>query len=51
MVRRQKEAEIAGVLEFEGRTSEDPEFQGWLADHRLGTAGRSGSARAAQACA
>ena len=38
MVRRQKHEEIAGVLEFEGRTSEEPEFLEWLADHR----GRNG---------
>jgi len=40
MVRRQKHEEIAGVLEFEGRTSEDPEFLEWLADHRTRNGGK-----------
>ena len=34
MVKRRKEEEIAGVLEFAGRTAEDPEFGTWLAEHR-----------------
>ena len=34
MVKRRKEEEIAGVLEFKGRSSEDPEFLSWLADHK-----------------
>ena len=34
MAKRRKEEEVVGVLEFEGRTSEDPEFLEWLADHR-----------------
>ena len=40
MVRRQKHEEIAGVLEFEGRTSEEPEFLEWLADHRTRNGGK-----------
>jgi len=40
MVRRRKEEEIAGVLEFEGRTSEDPELVEWLADHRARNGGK-----------
>ncbi len=38
MVKRRREEEIAGVLEFEGRTNEDPELMEWLADHK----GRNG---------
>ncbi|WP_158745772.1 hypothetical protein [Acidisphaera sp. L21] len=40
MVRRHKQEEIAGVLEFAGRTSEDPEFVGWMADHRARNGGK-----------
>ena len=36
MVKRQKVEDIAGVLEFEGRTAEDPEFMDWLAAHKSG---------------
>ena len=34
VVKRRKEPEIAGVLEFEGLTSDDPTILEWLADHR-----------------
>ena len=34
MTKRRKEEEVVGVLEFEGRTSDDPELLEWLADHR-----------------
>ncbi len=34
MVKRRKQEDIAGVLEFEGRTSEDPEVVAWLAEHK-----------------
>lgn len=40
MVKRRKEEEIAGVLEFEGRTSEDAELLEWLVDHRARDGGR-----------
>jgi len=30
VVKRRKQEDIAGVLEFEGRTSEDPEVVAWL---------------------
>lgn len=40
MVRRHKEEEIAGILEFEGRTSEDPILLEWLADHRARNGGK-----------
>ena len=40
MVRRHKEEEIAGVIEFEGRNSEDPVFLEWLADHRSRNGGK-----------
>ena len=40
MVKRRKEEEIAGVLEFEGRTNEDPELMGWLAEHKARNGGK-----------
>ncbi len=40
MVRRRKEEDIAGVLEFEGRTNEDPELLEWLADHKARNGGK-----------
>jgi hypothetical protein len=40
MVKRRKEEDIAGVLEFEGRTAQDPEFMDWLADHRKQNGGK-----------
>ncbi len=40
MVKRRKEEEIVGVLEFEGRTSEDPEVMRWLAEHRAQNGGK-----------
>ena len=45
MVKRHKVEEIAGVLEFKGRSSEDPDFVGWLAEHK---AGKGGKIRVAQ---
>lgn len=39
MVKRRKEDDPAGVLEFEGRTAEDPEFLEWLAEHKAGNGG------------
>ncbi len=40
MVKRRKEEEIVGVLEFEGRTSEDPEVMKWLAEHKAQNGGK-----------
>ena len=40
MVKRRKEEEIVGVLEFDGRTSEDPEVLTWLADHKAKNGGK-----------
>jgi len=40
MVKRRKEEEIVGVLEFEGRTSEDPEVVKWLAEHKARNGGK-----------
>ena len=39
MVKRRKEPEIAGVLEFEGLTRESPTIIGWLADHKAQSGG------------
>ena len=40
MVKRRKEEAPVGILEFEGRTAEDPEVVEWLADHRLRKGGK-----------
>ena len=40
MVKRVKQQDVAGVLEFEGRTSEDPEFKEWMEDHRARNGGK-----------
>ena len=40
MVKRRREEEIVGVLEFEGRTNEDPELMEWLADHKARNGGK-----------
>ena len=40
MVKRRKQEKIAGVLEFEGRTSEDPEVVAWLAEHKARKGGK-----------
>jgi hypothetical protein len=40
MVKRVKQEDMAGVLEFEGRTSDDPEFKGWMEDHKARNGGR-----------
>jgi hypothetical protein len=40
MVKRRKEEEIVGVLEFEGRTSEDAEVMKWLAEHKARNGGK-----------
>jgi hypothetical protein len=40
MVKRRKEEEIVGVLEFAGRNSEDPEIMKWLAEHKAQNGGK-----------
>ncbi|MFT8243434.1 hypothetical protein [Roseomonas sp. BN140053] len=40
MVKRRKEEDIAGVLEFAGRTKDDPEFVEWMAEHRAQNGGK-----------
>jgi hypothetical protein len=40
VVKRHKEEDIAGILEFAGRTSEDPEFQEWVAEHKARHGGK-----------
>ena len=40
MVKRRKEEEIAGVLEFAGLGSEDPEFLTWMAEHKANKGGK-----------
>ncbi|MCQ8278320.1 hypothetical protein NFI95_07635 [Acetobacteraceae bacterium KSS8] len=40
MVRRHKVEEVVGVIEFEGRTQEDPVLQEWIADHRARNGGK-----------
>ena len=40
MVSRRKEEEIAGILEFPGKTSEDTDFLEWMADHKARNGGK-----------
>jgi hypothetical protein len=40
VVKRRKEEDIAGILEFEGRGAGDPEFLEWLADHKARNGGK-----------
>jgi hypothetical protein len=40
MVKRQKVEDVAGVIEFQGRTAEDPVFVTWLAEHRAHKGGK-----------
>jgi hypothetical protein len=40
VVKRRREEDIAGILEFAGRTSEDPEFLEWLAEHKARHGGK-----------
>ena len=40
MAKRRREEEFVGVLEFEGRTSQDPEVMNWLAEHKAQNGGR-----------
>ena len=40
MVKRRNEEEIVGVLEFEGRTSQDWEVMNWLAEHKARNGGK-----------
>lgn len=40
MVKRHKVEEIAGVLEFEGKTGEDPDIISWLAEHKARNGGK-----------
>ena len=40
MVKRRKEEDIAGILEFEGMTSEDAMFLEWMADHKASNGGK-----------
>ena len=40
MVKRRKQEDIAGVLEFEGRTSKDPVVVAWLAEHKARKGGK-----------
>ena len=40
MVKRRKEEENFGVLEFEGRTGEDPEVMKWPAEHKAQNGGK-----------
>jgi hypothetical protein len=40
MVKRRKEEEIVGVLEFEGRTGEDSGVMNWLAERKARNGGK-----------
>ena len=39
MVKRRKDDDIAGVLEFAGRSGDDAEFMDWLTDHKARNGG------------
>ena len=39
MVKRRKQEDVAGILEFDGRASDDPELLEWIADHRARNGG------------
>ena len=39
MVKRRKQEEIAGVLEFAGCSADDPTFKRWVAEHRAQNGG------------
>ena len=40
MVKRVKQEDMAGVLEFAGRTSESPEFIVWMEEHKARKGGK-----------
>jgi hypothetical protein len=40
MVKRRKQEDVVGVLEFEGHSSDDPTFKQWLADHKARNGGK-----------
>ncbi len=40
MVKRLKNDDMAGVLEFEGRTVDDPQFAEWLLEHKARKGGK-----------
>jgi hypothetical protein len=40
MVKRVKQQDLAGALDFEGKTAQDPEFATWLAQHRARKGGK-----------
>jgi hypothetical protein len=40
MVKRRKDEDLAGILEFDGRDAEDPVFKSWLADHAASKGGK-----------
>ncbi len=39
MVKRRKQEDIAGVLEFAGCSSEDPTFKRWVVEHKARNGG------------
>jgi hypothetical protein len=40
MVKRHKQEDMAGVLEFDGRTPEDPDVVAWMAEHKARKGGK-----------
>lgn len=40
MVKRRKEPDFAGVLEFAGRSGDDAEFLDWMTDHKARNGGK-----------
>ena len=48
MVKRRKEEDIVGVLEFDGRSIDDPELLEWVADHKARNGGKIRISRGAR---
>ena len=48
MVKRRKEEDIAGILEFDGRSSDDPQLLEWVADHKARNGGKIRVSRGAK---
>ena len=48
MVKRRRDEDIAGVLEFVGREGDDAEFLDWLAEHKARNGGKIRVSRGAK---
>ena len=48
MIKRRKEEDVAGILEFDGLSSDDPELLEWVADHKARNGGKIRISRGAK---